>query len=429
MHLSKVRGFTLAACLLVLAGCAAKPAPQSSYGVNGTQYHTADEALGAARAFGAEQIAAIGQVQDRIGGRALIVLPDDDRLRPVEAAKFKTPLPPVSMDFFMRSERQSLDNAAGALSQTNLFDHADIVLRNDTEDPPMDGYDWLVWYKVGTTGPNHTGQWYAKWQIRSASNPVAETINFDIGVAPKERMVSFVKSAKLGATQLASGSVTAPSLSPSQLASASAKGSLSGFIVGPHGDIVTNEHGFNGCNGVRVRSGAETLAGSIVARDHQNDLVLLHVDRNFSSVASFRDGGSVRQGDSIVVVGYPLGKAMSSNATVTTGTISGLSGVHDDTRFLQISAPVQQGNSGGPLVDSSGHVVGLVTAKLSALLVAAATGDIPQNVNFALKSSVVRDFLETNGVKYRTAANTTEQHTADTADQAKAFTVFIECLK
>jgi hypothetical protein len=70
------------------------------------------------------------------------------------------------------------------------------------------------------------------------------------------------------------------------------------------------------------------------------------------------------------------------------------------TRFLQISAPVQPGDSGGPLLDRHGDVVGVVVAKLDAVKIASATGDIPhQNVNFAIKASVAAAFLKANGVR------------------------------
>jgi uncharacterized protein len=100
--------------------------------------------------------------------------------------------------------------------------------------------------------------------------------------------------------------------------------------------------------------------------------------------------GRRRQGDSVVALGYPLTGLLSSDVNVTTGVISALAGVRSDTRFLQLTAPVQPGNSGGPLLDMSGHLVGVVSAKLNA--VAVATGDIPQNVNFALKGGVAKKF-------------------------------------
>ena len=79
------------------------------------------------------------------------------------------------------------------------------------------------------------------------------------------------------------------------------------------------------------------------------------------------------------------------------GINSSLAGLHNDTRFLQISAPVQPGKSGGPLHEASGNVVGVVSAKLDALRMVKATGDIPQNINFAIKTGALRDFLDNSG--------------------------------
>jgi len=94
------------------------------------------------------------------------------------------------------------------------------------------------------------------------------------------------------------------------------------------------------------------------------------------------------------VIGFPFHGLLTSDFTVTTGIISSLAGLFNDTRFLQISAPVQPGNSGGPLLDTSGNIVGVVAEKLNALRVAKATGDIPENINFAIKTGALRDFLD-----------------------------------
>jgi S1-C subfamily serine protease len=122
----------------------------------------------------------------------------------------------------------------------------------------------------------------------------------------------------------------------------------------------------------------------------------------------------------IVAIGYPFRGLLTSDFTVTTGTVSSLSGILNDTRFLQISAPVQPGNSGGPLLDSSGNVVGVVAAKINALAFAKAIGDMPENINFAIKTGAVRDFLDNSAVSYQTAEPGAELKAAQIASNARA---------
>ncbi len=84
-------------------------------------------------------------------------------------------------------------------------------------------------------------------------------------------------------------------------------------------------------------------------------------------------------------------------------------------------------DAGGPLLDQAGNVVGIVTAKLNAVKMAKYTGDIPQNVNFALKASLVRDMLEVKDIDYETASSKRELKTVDIFDKARKFTVLVEC--
>jgi serine protease Do len=85
------------------------------------------------------------------------------------------------------------------------------------------------------------------------------------------------------------------------------------------------------------------------------------------------------------------------------GNVTASTGLRDDSRLLQISAPVQPGNSGGPLLDESGVVVGIVVSKLNALRLALATSDLAQNINFAIKASAAVEFTEAQGLKVRAA--------------------------
>jgi hypothetical protein len=107
--------------------------------------------------------------------------------------------------------------------------------------------------------------------------------------------------------------------------------------------------------------------------------------------------------------------------------ISALSGPHDDSRYLQISVPVQPGNSGDPLLDQRGNVVGIVSAKLDALNTLRREGTIPENVNFAIKASVAANFLQTNDIKFAIGESTQTIEPTDLAEKAKAMSVFVVC--
>ena len=145
------------------------------------------------------------------------------------------------------------------------------------------------------------------------------------------------------------------------------------------------------------------------------------------SVAVLREGVPVRAGDPVVALGYPLSGLLSSDANLSVGNVSALAGLRDDSRYLQISAPVQPGNSGGPLLDTSGQLVGIVTAKLDAVRFARFTGDIPQNVNFALKAEVARTFLDSKGISYQTARSDKQPSPAEVGDIARPFTTSVKC--
>src|SRR5262249_34426931 len=119
--------------------------------------------------------------------------------------------------------------------------------------------------------------------------------------------------------------------------------------------------------------------------------------------------------------------ALPTEGNLTVGNVSALHSLEDDPHYIQITTPVQPGNSGGPLLDSSGNIIGVVAAKLNALRVTRATGDIPQNVNFAVELGTLKRFLAANSVRATTAPSDRNLHPADIGEQAKVFTYLIEC--
>ena len=171
-----------------------------------------------------------------------------------------------------------------------------------------------------------------------------------------------------------------------------------GFFVSGDGEILTNNHVVAGCRNLTIKEGRPV---QIVSRDPASDLALVKADIKPDQIAVFRSGPAPRIGDTVVTFGFPLPGILSSEGNVSTGVLSATTGLQNDIRFVQISAPVQPGNSGGPVFDTSGHVIGVVVAKLDALRVAQFTGDVPQNVNFAVHWSEVRALLDEQGVKYK----------------------------
>ncbi len=198
----------------------------------------------------------------------------------------------------------------------------------------------------------------------------------------------------------------------------------SGFVVSRAGHIVTALHVVKDCLKVRLSSGDDL---DRVASDPLADLALLKGPPTEGPVATFRAGREVLQGESIVAAGFPLQGLITSQVTVTTGIVSAIAGPQDDRRIMQITAPIQRGSSGGPLLDLSGDSVGVIVAKLDALMVAERTGDLPQNVNFAVSGWVVKSFLEANGVGYEISPSPPSLNLSEVAARARKFTVLVEC--
>lgn len=203
-----------------------------------------------------------------------------------------------------------------------------------------------------------------------------------------------------------------------------------GFVVA-QGRALTNHHVIEDCRGgVRLRTaGGQEMAARVLAADRQRDLALLEVPAQAGPPLAFRrEGAPVRRGEGVVTYGFPLAGILSSGPTLTTGEVSALAGLADNAQQFQISAPVQPGNSGGPLLDMGGNVVGVIVSKLNAQRVAQRTGDIPQNVNFAVKGSEALDFLRRNGVTPRQVERGQPRAADEVGEIAHPSVLFLRCL-
>lgn len=202
-----------------------------------------------------------------------------------------------------------------------------------------------------------------------------------------------------------------------------------GFIVGDT-LAMTNNHVVEGCQRLSVRTADKTTEPvRLLAADARRDLALLQLPRPLGPLLRFREAPPMARGEAVVTYGYPLSGVLSSGPTLTTGDVSALAGLRDNPLHFQISAPVQPGNSGGPLLDSRGLVIGIVVAKLDALRVARMTGgDIPQNVNFAIKGAEAIAFMREKGAAASLSDSVgAERKPAEIGEAVNAAVLSVQC--
>jgi S1-C subfamily serine protease len=164
----------------------------------------------------------------------------------------------------------------------------------------------------------------------------------------------------------------------------------SGFFVSTDGFVVTSQHVIEGASKVRViLSDGRRLDADVVASSRATDLAILKVSSASPGMLSLASSRSAKVGQWVFTYGYPVTDVLGSEPKFSDGSISSLSGLRDEHSFMQISVPVQPGNSGGPLVNEKGQVVGVIAAQAAVSRFYEATGTLPQNVNWAVKAEYV----------------------------------------
>ena len=166
-----------------------------------------------------------------------------------------------------------------------------------------------------------------------------------------------------------------------------------GFFITDDGYLISNNHVVKDATKVRLVTSAGLIDAKVVKVDAANDLALLKAEGKFSPLP-ISPSRSAQLGSTVATVGFPNIGMQGFSPKLAKGEIASLAGSQDDSRYFQISVPVQPGNSGGALVDEHGNVVGVVSAKLDASVALAASGALPENVNYAVKSSFLLSFLE-----------------------------------
>lgn len=211
-----------------------------------------------------------------------------------------------------------------------------------------------------------------------------------------------------------------------KLTKESLSSSGTGFAVSGAGHIVTNAHVIEGATSIQVRIGDKMMEAKVIAIDAPNDLSILKVT---AATTPLRIGDTTtpKLGDEITVGGFPNPDIQGTSLKLTRGVISGMRGIRDDIRHFQIDAAVQPGNSGGPLLSTTGDVVGVVNARLNDSAVALATGALPQNVNYAIKVDYLLPLLRSVDGFTEAVKNSSFSTSATIGERLQQSTYLIQC--
>jgi len=207
--------------------------------------------------------------------------------------------------------------------------------------------------------------------------------------APKS--VEGSESTPTPGAKLGRGSTAESRLQPS--------GSATAFAITENGYFITNNHAVEGAAKILLKTTIGVLGATVIKQDKVHDLALLKANGRFPALP-IDLSRSARLGASVATVGFPNPLLQGFAPKLSKGEIASISGVKDDARQFQVSIPVQKGNSGGPVVDELGNVIGVIQSKLSPKAALAETGLLPENVNYAIKSSFLLSFLEASPEVY-----------------------------
>lgn len=289
-----------------------------------------------------------------------------------------------------------------------------------------------------------------KWLLLAAAQGEAEAVDERDTLAKKMAGWQIAR-----AQELAAAFVPRPDAAAEQRA----KGGGTGFIVTNDGYVLTAYHVVEDATRVVVQTKKLRLAVKVVKTDKTNDVALLKITGAYgpaigtNASASARamtprpgtaaiipvsnnfkplpivNGSTIKLGSSVATMGFPNTRIQGRELKFTRGEINSLAGIKDNPRYYQVSTPIQPGNSGGPLLDEAGNVVGMILSRLNDLTVLQVTGSVPQNVNYALKSTALLTLLETVPAAHKnlpTAASSSEGQAADWLSAASESVVLIE---
>ncbi len=191
-----------------------------------------------------------------------------------------------------------------------------------------------------------------------------------------------------------------------------------GFYINSNGYILTNHHVVDNCSSIWINDGNSQIEAILVKQNKTLDIAALKINKRTNDYAKF---GTVRTGEDVMALGFPLGDILGNEIKATKGNISSLSGFEGNKDYLQFTAPIQPGNSGGPLLNEGGYIVGINTATYG--------GKRLQNINFAIKGTSASSFLGKHSINFEYGDFKNPINSADLVELGEKYTVQVLCYK
>jgi len=187
---------------------------------------------------------------------------------------------------------------------------------------------------------------------------------------------------------------------PSLLSGQTVESTGTGFFVSGNGLIVTCAHVIEGASTIKVKISDTEYDAQVLNKNNDTDLAILKIDYKNPKYFRIANFAATSLGDKVYVLGFPLSDLLGSDIRLTDGIVSAKSGINSDQTYFQLSAPIQPGNSGGPILNSNMEVIGVAALKLNDMATLASKGIIPQNINFGIKSEYIKQQMSA----YRTGS-------------------------
>ncbi|MEO2043183.1 MAG: pentapeptide repeat-containing protein [Nitrospinaceae bacterium] len=176
------------------------------------------------------------------------------------------------------------------------------------------------------------------------------------------------------------------------------KSTGTGFLFSSSDYVITSYHVIHGASSIGIRlNNGDRIGASVILIDKKNDIAFLKLSQRPTlrqNIITLGNSSDVRTGDKVFTYGFPLvGLLGDAEPRYSEGFVNSLTGISNDPRFFQVSIPIQPGNSGGPVFNERGELVGMATSSIDSINAMQTFGSMPQNVNFAIKSSNIKTLL------------------------------------